>query len=54
MFWEGNLNNLQLNKCFWKIWAALKRAYGGGGGYETHLDWLATEEAAAVEAVLWW
>ena len=51
MFWEGNLNNLQLNNCVWKIWAALKRAYGG---YETHLDWLTTEEAAAVEAVLWW
>ena len=50
MFWEGNLNNLQLNNCFWKIWAALKRAYGG---YETHMDWLATEEAAAVEVVLW-
>ena len=29
---------------------ALKRAYGG---YKTHPDWLATEEAAAVEAVLW-
>ena len=29
MFWEGNLNNLQLINCFWKIWAALKRAYGG-------------------------
>ena len=29
---------------------ALKRGYGG---YETHPDWLATEEAA-VEAVLWW
>ena len=43
MFWEGNLNNLQLNNCFWKIWAALKQAYGG---YET------TQEAAAVEAVL--
>ena len=51
MFYEGILNNLQLNNCFWKIWAALKRAYGG---YETHPDWLATEEAAAVEAVLWW
>ena len=45
------LNNLQLNNYFWKIWVALKRAYGG---YETHSDWLATEEAAAVEAVLWW
>ena len=51
MFWEGNLNNLQLNNCFWNIWVALKRAYGG---YETHPDWLATEEVAAVEAVLWW
>ena len=51
MFWEGNLNNLQLNNCFWKIWVALKRAYGG---CETHLDWLATEEAASVEAVVWW
>ena len=30
---------------------ALKRTYGGS---ETHPDWLATEEAAAVEAVLWW
>ena len=29
MFWEGNLNNLQLNNCFGEIWAALKRAYGG-------------------------
>ena len=51
MFWEGNLNNLQLNNYFWKIWEALKRAYGGN---KTHPDWLATEEAAAVEAVLWW
>ena len=52
MFWEGNLNKVQLNNCFWKIWAALtKRAYGG---YETHPDWMATKEAAAVEAVLWW
>ena len=51
MFWEGNLKNLQLIRCFWKIWAALKRAYGGS---ETHPDWLATEEAAAVEAMLWW
>ena len=51
LFWEGNLNNLQLNNCFSKIRAALKRAYGG---YETHPDWLATEEAAAVEVVLWW
>ena len=50
-FWEGNLNNLQLNNCFWKIWAALKRAYGG---YKTHPDWLASKEAAAVETVLWW
>ena len=30
---------------------ALKRAYGG---VPTHPDWLATEEAAVVEAVLWW
>ena len=37
--------------CFWNIWAALKRAYGGS---ETHPDWLATEEAAAVQVVLWW
>ena len=37
--------------CFWNIWVALKRAYGGS---KTHPDWLATEEAAAVEAVLWW
>ena len=38
MFWEGNLNNLQLNNCFWTIWAALKRAYGGE---ETHrTGWL--------------
>ena len=37
--------------CFWNIWVALKRAYGGS---PTHPDWLATEEAAAVEAVLWW
>ena len=44
------MNNLQLNNCFWKIWAALQRVYGG---YETHPEWLATEEAAAVE-VLWW
>ena len=49
MFREGN--NLQLYNYFWKIWVALKRAYEG---YETHPDWLGTEEAAAVEAVLWW
>ena len=30
---------------------ALKRAYGGS---KTQPDWLATEEAAASEAVLWW
>ena len=52
MFWEGNLNNLQLNNCFWKFWAALKRAYGGMR--PTWTGWLATEEAAAVEAELWW
>ena len=45
MFWEGNLNNLQLNNCFWKIRAALNK---------NDPNWLATEEAAAVEAVLWW
>ena len=49
MFWEGNLNNLQLNNCFWNIWVALKRADGRS---KTHSDWMATEEAAAVEAVL--
>ena len=36
---------------FWNISVALKRAYGRS---ETHPDWLATKEAAAVEAVLWW
>ena len=45
MFWEGNLNNLQLNNCFWNIWVALKRAW-------QVKDCMATEEAAAVEAVL--
>ena len=42
MFWEGNWNNLQFNNCFGNIWVALNP------------DWMATEEAAAVEAVLWW
>ena len=41
LFWEGNWNNLQLNNCFWKI-------------CQTRPDWMATEEAAAVEAVLKW
>ena len=51
MFWEGNLNLLQLNYCFWNIWVALKRALWGS---ETHPDRMDTEEAAAVEKVLWW
>ena len=38
-----------LRNCFWKIWVALKRADGRS---KTHPDWMATEEAAAVEAVL--
>ena len=45
----GNLNNLQLINCLCKICVALKRACGGS---ETYMDWLATEEAAAVEVVL--
>ena len=27
LFWEGNWNNLQLNKLFWNIWVSLKRAW---------------------------
>ena len=49
MFWEGKLNNLQLNNCFWNIWVSLKRADGRS---KTHPDWMATEEAAAVQVVL--
>ena len=45
MFWEENLNNLQLLIVF---------GIFGWPFSETHPDWLATEEAAAVEAVLWW
>ena len=37
-----------LINCFWNIWVALKRASWS----KTHSDWMATEEAAAVEAVL--
>ena len=48
MFWEGNWNNLQLNNCFWNIWVALKRAWQ----VKDPPDWMATEETAAVEAVL--
>ena len=47
---EGNVNNLQLNNCFWKIWWPLK----GPGRSKNRPDWMATEEAAAVEAVLKW
>ena len=35
-FFEGKMNNKQLNKCFWNIWVALKRA----GRTKTHPDWL--------------
>ena len=38
----------RMNNCFWNIWVALKRP----GRSKTRPDWMATEEAAAVEAVL--
>ena len=51
MFFGGEFEQLVAINCLRNIWAALKRAYGGS---ETHPDWLATEETAAVEAVLLW
>ena len=49
MFWEANLSNMQL--LFLEYLGSPEK---GLWGYETHPDWLATEEADAVEAVLWW
>ena len=46
MFWEGNLNNLFLEY--------LGGPEKGLGRSKTHPAWVATEEAAAVEVVLWW
>ena len=43
------MNNLQLDSCFWNIWVALKRS---DGRLKTHPDWMATDQAAAVETVL--
>ena len=45
LYFGGEFEQLVVINCFWKIWAALKR---------DHPDWLATEEDAAVETVLWW
>ena len=50
-FGRGFLIMCSLLIVFWNIWVALKWADGRS---KSHPDWIATEEAAAVEAVLWW
>ena len=47
-FGRGIEITCSLNICFWNIWVALKRA----GRSKNRPDWMATEEAAAVEAVV--